>query len=329
MLRSAMTATPTFTLRPARPADGEAVARMCAALSRHLSLPAPLLTPAAFRRDGFGARPAFRGIVAQSEGAAIGYALHGPDYNTDRMLRSVELLDLYVEPDWRRRGVGSALMSAVAKAGQAHGARMMAWAVRSGNTVARSFYARYGREDGAVLLARLDGEVLRKLAAEPATAFSIRQAEPADAGGLAKMLAALLLAMGETVPTGDLGGRLTRDGFAHDPAFTALLAEHRGETSGYSLFWPHYDTETAMRGLLLSDLYVAAQARRAGLGRALMAAVGREARSRGADYLFWEVPRTNTPARAFYAALGAVEQTDRFFCYCEGERFEALAAGAA
>jgi ribosomal-protein-alanine N-acetyltransferase len=49
------------------------------------------------------------------------------------------------------------------------------------------------------------------------------------------------------------------------------------------------------------------EARRGGLGRAMMAAFEAEARARGAETAFLEVAETNAPARALYAACGFAE----------------------
>jgi ribosomal-protein-alanine N-acetyltransferase len=54
----------------------------------------------------------------------------------------------------------------------------------------------------------------------------------------------------------------------------------------------------------LLTLAVAPEARRAGLGRRLLAAFEREARARGAETAFLEVAEGNAPAAALYAAAG-------------------------
>src|SRR5215813_11316369 len=150
--RETMQASRTFCLRPATPADGERVAAMCAALSAEEGLGATSqFTAAAFRRDGFGPMPAFACLIAEIDGAPVGYALHCQDYDTDRLCRSVYLADLYVEKAARGRGVGRALMAATAAAGRAQGARLMMWSVLRSNEPARRFYAMLGKEiDGQI-----------------------------------------------------------------------------------------------------------------------------------------------------------------------------------
>jgi GNAT superfamily N-acetyltransferase len=53
----------------------------------------------------------------------------------------------------------------------------------------------------------------------------------------------------------------------------------------------------------LQDLFVAPEARKLGLGRALIEAVYRRARADGASRVHWLTHETNTTARALYDTL--------------------------
>jgi ribosomal protein S18 acetylase RimI-like enzyme len=98
----------------------------------------------AYVRDGFGASPAFEGLVAEIGEAIVGYALYHHGYDTDRGQRVVHLIDLYVREASRRQGVGEALVRRVAKVGQAHGAEVILWSVYKPNEMAARFYERLG-----------------------------------------------------------------------------------------------------------------------------------------------------------------------------------------
>jgi ribosomal protein S18 acetylase RimI-like enzyme len=97
------------------------------------------------------------------------------------------------------------------------------------------------------------------------------------------------------------------NGFGASPRFRILLAESGHRTLGYVLFSQSYDTEHAARGMYLNDLYVVPEARRQGIGRALMAAVARASLADGGRYLFWNALERNAAARAFYRRIGARE----------------------
>jgi GNAT superfamily N-acetyltransferase len=312
------------------PADSERVAAMCAALSAAAGLgKSPRLTAEAFRRDGFGPDPAFSCLIAEVEKEPMGYALYCGDYDTHRLWRSLYLADLYVESTGRTRGIGRALMAAVARAGRADGARAMMWGLLSSNLRARRFYASIGEELSDRIATWIGGEGFHALAAAapPSGGLALRTAVAADG----PLLARFLLAMADEIGLprqADAAERLRADGFGADPAFTAVIAERAGAPLGYALFWPTYDTEgSRRRGGWLSDLYVVPAARRGGIGMQLMAEVARRTAARGGSYLRWLVHATNAPARAFYGRF-AQEWHKGFVCLCAGDRFDALAESA-
>jgi ribosomal protein S18 acetylase RimI-like enzyme len=98
------------------------------------------------------------------------------------------------------------------------------------------------------------------------------------------------------------------NGFGASPRFKILLAESGSRALGYVLFSHSYDTEHAARGIYVSDLYVVPDARRQGIGRALMAAVARACLDDGGRYLFWNALERNAAGRAFYRRIGAREE---------------------
>ena len=63
--------------------------------------------------------------------------------------------------------------------------------------------------------------------------------------------------------------------------------------------------DVAARDLWMHDLFVQAPWGRAGIGRALLSAVAREAAGRGLASLEWGVRSSNTRALRFYRRLGA------------------------
>jgi len=84
-----------------------------------------------------------------------------------------------------------------------------------------------------------------------------------------------------------------------EPLF-GLVAERRGEIAGFAHCVLHRGTWSRTQHCYLEDLYVAPEARGTGLGRALIAAVYREADARGADRVYWLTHETNATARALY-----------------------------
>lgn len=97
-----------------------------------------------YLRDGFGADPAFQGVVAEDGGRPVGFALYASGYDTTRGERYLYLIDLFVTAEYRRRGVGQALMRAIGEIGRRRGAESVAWSVLQGDVAARSFYEKLG-----------------------------------------------------------------------------------------------------------------------------------------------------------------------------------------
>ncbi|MDE0057120.1 MAG: GNAT family N-acetyltransferase [Defluviicoccus sp.] len=153
-----------LAVRPARPGDGEAVAAMARALGRADSGRASDFTPERFRSDGFGADRAFETLVAEAAGGLLGYAIFYPGYDTDSASRGLYLADLYVREEFRRRGVGRALVQGLAAYGQERGARWMFWSVRRGNRRARRFYRALAPELTGVILCAAFGRRFELLA---------------------------------------------------------------------------------------------------------------------------------------------------------------------
>jgi GNAT superfamily N-acetyltransferase len=151
-------------VRPAQPADAAMLADMANDLNAHVGIHNRPFTPDKIRTDAFGLEPAFTALVAELDDAVVGYAFFVLGYNTDVAARSMWLHDIFVMPVARRRGVGNALMSAVAAEAVRAGAMSLEWGVHAANTGAIEFYRRLGAGGTEVRIMGLDGERLRALA---------------------------------------------------------------------------------------------------------------------------------------------------------------------
>jgi GNAT superfamily N-acetyltransferase len=65
-------------------------------------------------RDGFGADPKFRALIAECDGQPAGYALFF-DYYSTWVGRGLFLEDLFVREQFRARGCGKKLLASVAR----------------------------------------------------------------------------------------------------------------------------------------------------------------------------------------------------------------------
>ena len=151
-------------VRPATKADAAVLARLMTALNTYEGKPYIEIPPERLEAHGFGDEPAFTALLAERDGAAVGYALISETYNTDIPAPGLWLSDLFVIEGERDRGVGRALMGAVARHARQRGAASIWWPVRQSNVGARRFYARLGAHDDEVGVMELEGEALSRLA---------------------------------------------------------------------------------------------------------------------------------------------------------------------
>jgi ribosomal protein S18 acetylase RimI-like enzyme len=130
--------------------DAESVERMYAQSAAHLrSLGDQTdfrFSAAAFRRDGFGDRPAFSGVIAVLDGKPAGYLLYTLGYDTDGAMPFLFVTDLAVDEQVRGRGIGRALMERAAAICRDAGGGLLFWAVHTKNDLALGFYRRLGAE---------------------------------------------------------------------------------------------------------------------------------------------------------------------------------------
>jgi GNAT superfamily N-acetyltransferase len=118
---------------------------------------------------------------------------------------------------------------------------------------------------------------------------------------------------------------LLRDGFRANPLFHALLAEWDGQTAAYALYFFTYSTVAGRASLFVEDLFVRAQFRRKGIGKALLHRMAVIAREQNCYGMRWEVLNGNTPAINFYRSLGAKIQSEWFPVLFMGNCFEEFA----
>ena len=115
-------------------------------------------------RDGFGEHPRFRALIAEWEGQPAGYALLFGYYSTWAG-RGLFLEDLFVREAFRRRGIGKALLAAVARVAVDEHGYGIHWEVLNWNAPAIELYKELGaifRDPWRPVL--LTGEALRQLA---------------------------------------------------------------------------------------------------------------------------------------------------------------------
>ena len=91
-----------------------------------------------------------------------------------------------------------------------------------------------------------------------------------------------------------------------------LALDERGAALGFTQLYPLFSSVRTVRTWLLNDLFVAATARRQGVGAGLLKAAAEHAHALGAASLSLSTALDNAPAQALYESLGW--QRDHQFC---------------
>ena len=134
--------------------------------------------------------------------------------------------------------------------------------------------------------------------------LTLRAATPADAATVLELIRALAVYERQPDAVEVDAATLAAQLAAQPPPFECLLAELDGRTAGFALFFHTYSTWRGRRGIWLEDLFVVPEARRRGVGEALLRRVAALAQGRGCARFEWSVLDWNTEAIEFYERLG-------------------------
>src|SRR5579884_614903 len=95
-------------------------------------------------RDGFGASPKFRAVIAEWNSEPAGYALFFDFYSTFQGRSGLFLDDIFVRPQFRKKGIGKALLDEVARIAWREKYFCVRWEVLNWNAPAIDFYRNMG-----------------------------------------------------------------------------------------------------------------------------------------------------------------------------------------
>ena len=136
-----------LSIRPATLKDASLLATMILELAEYERLAHEAgVTAESIARDGFGPHPKFRAVIAESDGQAVGYAVFFEFYSTFQGRAGLFLDDLFVRPQFRKHGIGQALLAHVARIAWDEKYFCMRWEVLDWNTPAIEFYRKLGAE---------------------------------------------------------------------------------------------------------------------------------------------------------------------------------------
>ena len=158
----------TVEIRFAQPADVATIAELIRALARYEKLEREVtMTEDRLAVVLFGKRPYAETLIAEIDGAAVGFALFFHSFSTFLAQPGVYLEDLFVMPEHRGQRIGRALLERLAQIAVERNCGRLEWAVLNWNTDAIRFYEQLGAKPNSDWTTyRLTGEPLRSLAGQ-------------------------------------------------------------------------------------------------------------------------------------------------------------------
>jgi GNAT superfamily N-acetyltransferase len=140
--------TQTISVRPAQREDADALLELIDALAAYEILDPPdAEAKARLVYDGFERNPTrFDVFLAFDEGSdvPIGYAIVFETYSSFLAKPTLYIEDIFVMPDARKKGTGSALFGYLAEEALRRGCGRMDWICLEWNTLAIDFYEKRG-----------------------------------------------------------------------------------------------------------------------------------------------------------------------------------------
>jgi GNAT superfamily N-acetyltransferase len=155
-------------IRPAQENDVKAIFELIMGLADYEKLTDRVTGNSDLLRSHlFGARPYAESIIAELDNRIVGFGLFFHTYSTFLTQPGLHLEDVFVLPEYRRQGVGKALMMSVAKIAFDRGCGRLEWSVLDWNQPAIDFY----QDLGATILpewkiCRISADTLAEIAAK-------------------------------------------------------------------------------------------------------------------------------------------------------------------
>jgi GNAT superfamily N-acetyltransferase len=155
-----------LVLRDAGEADLTLVMRFVRALAEYEELAnEAVATEAEFRRFLFREPRRAEALIAEADGAPVGFAVWFYSFSTFLGRPSLYVEDVFVEPAARGRGVGRAIFRDLARRALAAGCGRMEWSVLDWNAPSIAFYRSLGAAPRrGWTVQRLTGDALAALA---------------------------------------------------------------------------------------------------------------------------------------------------------------------
>ena len=155
-----------ITIRPAQPGDVTLILDLIKGLAEYERAPEQAKATAQdIEQALFQTNPRARALICSVDGQPAGFALYFYNFSTWTGKSGIYLEDLFVEPAYRGRGAGKALLRTLARIAVAEDCTRFEWSVLDWNEPAIRFYEAFGAEPQSEWIGyRLSGDALQTFA---------------------------------------------------------------------------------------------------------------------------------------------------------------------
>jgi len=134
-----------ISIRPAIVQDVPFILSLIRELAAYEKLSDQVVANEALLREHlFGERPVVEVLIGEWDGTPVGYALTFLTFSTFLGRPGIYLEDLYVQPAYRNRGIGKAMLVRLARHALERGYGRVEWSVLKWNTPSIKFYEKLG-----------------------------------------------------------------------------------------------------------------------------------------------------------------------------------------
>jgi GNAT superfamily N-acetyltransferase len=158
----------SIEVRPATESDAGLLLQFIHELAEYENLSGEVIaTEASLRSHLFGPSPAAQALIGLRDGEPVGFALFFGNFSTFLGRPGIYLEDLFVRPQARGCGVGTALLREVARIAVQRNAGRLEWAVLDWNAPAIGYYQKLGADPmDQWTVYRVTGQALTDLSSE-------------------------------------------------------------------------------------------------------------------------------------------------------------------
>lgn len=318
-------------VRLATPSDVPTILQLVQELAEYEKLSHEVVGNESLLHDHlFGDRPYIESFIVEADGDPAGFALFFQNYSTNVGTPGYYLEDLFVRPTYRGRGLGKALLVALAQRAADRHFHHLRWSVLDWNAPAIAFYQKIG----AVIseterLARITGQHLEASNTDVSSSWSIQPVTLKD-------LSESSPSTGDADPSNlrhSILRHLSEDQYAalrtaiaaQPPHVEVVMIYDNHHPIGFATFTHSYSTFLTCPGITVESIQVLPDYPLLEIQAVLINGLKEIAKNRNCGRLEWLIPHDDAAAIAQCESLGGTIKSTWRICSMNKDAISELA----